>query len=145
MTGNSWAFYAYGTPAPLPKHICEGYTSDPSGCWLWTRSKSPDGYGWTSYKNKTYQAHRFVYQWVRGPIPDGLHLDHLCRVRHCVNPDHLEPVTPAENVRRGSPGRSWWTTCKRGHQLAQLPSGHRTCRICNAARARRYRQEATHG
>lgn len=78
------------------------WVEDPqTGCWLWQYSVSPQGYArW----GKTY-AHRRVYEQLRGPIPAGLSLDHLCRVPRCVNPDHLEPVTHAENVRRGVAAR----------------------------------------
>lgn len=72
-------------------------------CWLWTGSLNSDGYG--RFNGKL--AHRRTYLEVVGPIPDGLVLDHLCRVRNCVNPDHLEPVTQRENMRRGDQGQCW--------------------------------------
>ena len=65
-------------------------------CWVWTAFRMPNGYG---QFDKQY-AHRWAYEHLRGEIPEGLELDHLCRVRHCVNPWHLEPVTHAENHRR---------------------------------------------
>ena len=73
---------------------CEGE------CWLWTGGKSLEGYGHFSVNNRTVGAHRFAYEQFHGPIPAGLQLDHLCRNPSCVKPDHLEPVTPAENQRR---------------------------------------------
>jgi hypothetical protein len=73
---------------------------DEAGCWIWQRGKA-EGYGVVWRDGRVQRAHRVVYEQHRGPIPDGLHLDHLCRVKACVNPDHLEPVTNAENCRRG--------------------------------------------
>ena len=72
-----------------------------SGCWRWLLSTPKHGYGETWVDGKRWLAH--VYYWVQknGPVPDGLELDHLCRNRWCCNPDHLEPVTRTENVRRG--------------------------------------------
>lgn len=71
-----------------------------SGCWLWTLSVGGPGYGnaWDGERVRT--AHRYAYTWIVGPVPDGLVLDHLCKVRRCVNPAHLEPVTQGENMRR---------------------------------------------
>jgi hypothetical protein len=75
-----------------------------SGCWPWRSSKS-DGYGVYSVRCKglrrNYGAHRLAYRLLVGAIPTGLNLDHLCRNRACCNPQHMEPVTMAENIRRG--------------------------------------------
>lgn len=68
-----------------------------STCWLWTGSRTTEGYG----KFRTLAAHRVFYRALVGPVPPHMDLDHLCRVRHCVRPDHMEPVTHGENVRRG--------------------------------------------
>ena len=74
-------------------------------CWLWKGTIMLNGYGQFKTRNQRHLAHRFAYNAVRGAIPDGLQLDHLCRVRACVNPDHLEPVTGTVNILRGeSPG-----------------------------------------
>lgn len=108
------------------------------GCWLWTSSTRGEGYGKFSGSSVgTDSAHRISYILLVGPIPDGLELDHLCRVRNCVNPDHLEPVTNAENVRRAfaaSP-RARPTHCKHGHEFTtentlMEEGGGRRCRIC---------------
>ena len=77
------------------------YLISDSGCWEWRGARTTDGYGTFSIHSKTVYAHRYSYEIHMGDIPDGLVLDHLCRVRHCVNPGHLEAVTNAENVRRG--------------------------------------------
>lgn len=83
-------------------------------------------------------AHRLAYEFIRGPIPDGLQLDHLCRVRRCVNPAHLEPVSQRENLIRGE---GWAgknarkTTCNKGHALSVIPNnlGKRGCLTCRKA------------
>lgn len=76
------------------------YTVTDSGCWEWHKIAA-DGYGRLYRDGKTRLAHRESYELHRGPIPTGLHIDHLCRNKGCVNPDHLEAVTLVENVMRG--------------------------------------------
>ncbi len=73
-----------------------------SGCWLWTGVRTTEGYGQVWRDGRMRMAHREVYELLRGPIDHGLVLDHLCRTPACVNPDHVEPVTQAENVQRGA-------------------------------------------
>lgn len=70
------------------------------GCWLWNGHRESNGYGRFRHDGRRSGAHRFAYEAEVGPIPDGLTIDHLCRVRHCVNPAHLEAVTSRENTRR---------------------------------------------
>jgi hypothetical protein len=78
------------------------YVDKDSGCWIWTANLNSGGYGQLSFKGRRAQsAHRVMYEQLRGPIPEGLDLDHICRRRNCVNPDHLRPVTRAENIRAG--------------------------------------------
>lgn len=105
-----------------------------TGCWLWLGSINGGGYG--RYKH-TY-AHRSAYEVVHGPIAAGLHIDHLCRVTCCVNPDHLEAVTPLENMRRAARARAGLsagteTHCARGHELSvvgQRPRTNRPGKVC---------------
>lgn len=114
-------------------------------CWLWVGNINTKGYGMFGLNRGLVSAHRFAYVLLVGPIPEGLHIDHLCRVRHCVNPDHLEPVTPQENVRRGLHGvlRSQ-THCVNGHERTventyiHLTRGNPVCRECSRADGRRY-------
>jgi hypothetical protein len=115
-----------------------------SGCWLWTAALTGGGYGGVGFAGKFCLAHRVMYEIVIGPIPAGLCLDHKCRVRCCVNPAHLEPVTVGENNRRGD---SFWrkkTHCPQGHPY----EGHnvmwklgvqRSCRACHTACTHRRR------
>lgn len=116
-------------------------------CWLWTAALDISGYGVFRVAEKMVKAHRFSYTLARGPIPDGLQVDHLCRVRRCVNPDHMELVTNRENFLRGSALTArlhHLGICIRGHALAgenaRRSGGRVRCRICTNEAARRYRQ-----
>ena len=113
-------------------------------CWNWTASCHPPRYGQFGIRHGVIvRAHRFAYELLVGPIPEGLHLDHLCRNPSCVNPAHLEPVTPGENVRRGEPATK--TCCVNGHEYTEAntyrspKTGRRQCRICRRDAVRRYK------
>lgn len=83
-----------------------------TGCWEWQRGKGPNEYGYTHINGKNTRAHKHYYEQKYGPIPPDLELDHICRNTCCVNPDHLEPVTHTENMRRGSGTKlNWKTVC----------------------------------
>lgn len=84
----------------LPERFWRRVQEQEGGCWLWVGTVDR-GYGLLSVDGKTVRAHRYSYETLVGPIPDGLQIDHLCRNRGCVNPAHLEPVTQVENIRRG--------------------------------------------
>ena len=123
-------------------------------CWEWTAAKST-GAGVFRLNGANVLAHRFAYEQLVGPIPTGLVLDHLCRNRACVRPDHLEPVTIGENVMRGEgacPRNARKTHCVRGHALSgsniyesRLKHGHRICRVCASERAITRRRAAGKG
>lgn len=127
-------------PMPSPWHVrlLGKIELAPSGCWIWMASCRPDGYGqiWTPLvggRRSLLSAHRAVYELARGEIPEGLDLDHLCRVRRCVNPLHLEPVTRAENILRGecpAARNARRRRCADGHMLVPLTTGKRGCPIC---------------
>lgn len=107
-------------------------------CWLWAELKTGSGYGRVYLRGMQY-AHRVVYSLIVGPIPDGMTLDHLCRVRHCVRPAHLEPVTQAENARRGATAvrNRAKTHCPRGHEYTpENTRWYRNARRCKACKRR---------
>lgn len=100
------------------------------GCWLWTGHVERSGYGRFTFCMRTVWAHRFAYETWVGPIPEGMHIDHLCNVRACINPEHLEPVTQAENNRRARARQYAGTMYGCGHP--QTRGG--PCQVCAAAR-----------
>lgn len=116
-------------------------------CWEWAGYRNPDGYGrFNPSRRATVNAHRYAYELLVGPIPDGLVADHLCRNRGCVNPDHLELVTNRRNVLRGYGSSAMYARqmeCVNGHaySLANTyftDAGSRVCRECKKLNQRRY-------
>jgi HNH endonuclease len=118
--------------SPVDYVIDEG-----TGCWTWQRSVTRGGYGHLRESGRMQYAHRLYYERLRGPIPAGLQLDHLCRNPRCVNPEHLEPVTCQENTLRGNTiaaRRKAQSHCIRGHEFTEANTiargRNRACREC---------------
>ncbi len=107
-----------------------------SGCWLWVGSFSGLGYGCFCFEDRSTQAHRVAYNHFVGDIPRHLEVDHLCAVRSCVNPAHMELVTHRENLLRGktiTASQVARTRCPRGHLYDGRDGSHRFCRRCRTA------------
>lgn len=137
----------------LRERFHEKYVIDEAtGCWLWTAKTGKGGYGYIGEGRtggRTLLAHRVSYELHIGPIPQGLSLDHLCRTRHCVNPEHLEAVTIRENTLRGDtlPAQNAAKThCAKGHEFTPentytTKRGNRACRECQRAATREWREK----
>ena len=133
-----------GLPIPVLEpsakaYFLNRYKVDENGCWIWQGKPMPNGYGQFMYKKRKLAQHRVSYTIHKGPIPDGLTIDHLCRNRICGNPDHLEAVTNKVNSLRGV---SPWavlarrTHCSKGHEftpenLTFRADGYRRCKACD--------------
>jgi hypothetical protein len=119
---------------------------DLGACWVWTGGKDRLGYGHFWLDRSHVLAHRFAYELLVGPIAGSLEMDHLCRVRHCVNPHHLEQVTHRVNTLRGtcpSAQAARVTHCPQGHayneENTRIYQGRRYCRECSREASRRYK------
>lgn len=134
----------------LPDAMERRVSRGADGCWLWTGVVTPSGYGvfYDARIRRNVRAHRAAWLAAHGQVPTGLVLDHLCRVRHCVNPAHLEPVTRRENTLRGetlAARKAAQAECVNGHALAgenvyrHPQRGTRMCRACMTATATRRR------
>ena len=92
-------------PNARPRTGTVGWRTDPSGCWQWLGGTAKDGYPKIRMSGKSVATHRWMYERLVGPIPEGMTLDHLCRNVACVNPEHLEPCSVIENIARGTAHR----------------------------------------
>lgn len=115
-----------------------GHTEKRKGCWVWTRATDQNGYGRTNVAGQSMGAHRATYSLMVGPIPAGHHVHHVCQNKPCVNPTHLQPITPADHNRLRVR-----THCLHGHEFDSVntyrtPAGSRACRKCTARRQREY-------
>jgi hypothetical protein len=142
----------------LPPQIAELINVSDTGCWLWHGPTIRNGYGrvpggrtvLSQYGPVPDQplilAHRYTYEFFVGPFPAGLVSDHLCRVRNCANPEHIEPVTSRENTLRGQTNAAenvLKTHCLNGHPFSPENTrvnakGHRWCRTCERARKKEW-------
>jgi hypothetical protein len=129
-----------GVQEPAAFRFGRCYQQMGNGCWLWQGAVNNKGYGtFNAIGRRKEYAHRWSWEFLNGPVPVGLELDHLCHQPLCVNPAHLEPVTPAENKRRRRAENA--PSCKHGHPMTEAntyrpPSRptRRMCRTCTRAR-----------
>lgn len=135
---------------PIHERVLARSVETDGGCLVYGGPLNNHGYGRLNVgssrdpKRKQILAHRAVYEAMVGPIPEGMVIDHLCRVRNCVKPEHLEAVTQAENLRRGNRWAEPRTHCSHGHELTpenvkETPSGRRECRTCKRISDAAYR------
>jgi hypothetical protein len=148
-----WRVHGRGAPMPdwrdtamvtFQRYLPDGLDQ---GCWLWQGRRSPSGYGVMAATVKgrvvSHNAHRWSWLLYRGDIAEGLHVDHICRVPLCVNPSHLQLLTPEQNNERRRPPRRK-THCGKGHEFTpentgvRKQSGSRYCKQCSRERAKQH-------
>lgn len=141
-----------GFRLPVIDRVMERVTADANGCWIFPGATNGVGYGVINsggHNGPMVYVHRVTYEHFVGPIADGLHIDHLCRVTLCCNPFHLEAVTPKVNILRGvgaSAQAARKTECSKGHPFDDentyiYPSGTRGCRACARAHQQNLRNQ----
>lgn len=132
----------------LADHMVKRISIDRAGCWIWSNT-TPQNYARLLIWGKAMLVHRLSYMLASGPIPEGFQIDHLCKVRSCCNPQHLEATTPSLNNARSdslSGENTRKTHCKRGHPLSgenlrYTVRNERQCRKCDAIRAANYQRK----
>ena len=131
----------------LPPRFWSKVKVSPTGCWIWLAAVNNQGYAFFGCRSRgawrMELAHRVAYAALVEPFPPGTESDHLCRVRACVNPDHIEPVTHSVNRLRGANSSSNRTHCPRGHPYNEAntyhyPDGRRGCRTCHREGSKRW-------
>lgn len=140
------------TPTPAFRRLWKRFVVSDNGCWEVSGSRDGYGYGRINDGGRPRNTHIVLWEALYGPVPEGMELDHLCRNPACLRPDHLEPVTHLENVRRGDCGRhnTVKTHCPGGHEYSPEntyidPKGSRVCRACRVLHNGAYRRRRAHG